>query len=72
VKAFATSYLPKAQSHLDMSQAVLTALNSTAGATDGLPRTGSSSGGLVGLGVAALLLGLATLRLSRRSAAAQS
>jgi putative membrane protein len=72
VKAFATSYLPKAQSHLDMSKAVLSELSATAGAADGLPRTGSSTGGLVGFGSAALLLGLATLGLSRRSATARS
>ena len=68
VKAFATSYLPKAQSHLDMSKAVLGELNAAAGAADGLPRTGSSTGGLAGFGVAALLLGLATLGWSRRGA----
>jgi putative membrane protein len=72
VKAFATSYLPKAQSHLDMSKAVLSELRTTAGAANGLPRTGRSTGGLAGFGMAALLLGLATLGLSRRSAAARS
>jgi putative membrane protein len=73
VKAFATSYLPKAQSHLDMSREVQSALSGaqTAGATD-LPRTGRSVGALAGFGILVSLLGLGAIRLSRRSASAPS
>ena len=72
VKAFATSYLPKAQGHLDMSRAVLGEISSTGTAAGGLPRTGRSTGGLARFGAAALLLGLATLGLSRRRVATRS
>ncbi|HEV3365666.1 MAG TPA: DUF4142 domain-containing protein [Acidimicrobiia bacterium] len=73
VKAFATSYVPKAQSHLDMSREVQAALSGTqtAGATD-LPRTGGSVGPLAGFGILVSLLGLGAIRLSRRSASAPS
>jgi putative membrane protein len=73
VKAFATSYVPKAQSHLDMSRTVQAQLSGTETArAEGLPRTGRSTGGLAGLGIVALLLGLGVVGLSRRSAAAPS
>jgi putative membrane protein len=74
VKAFATSYVPKAQSHLDMSRTVQSQLSGTEAArgTDGLPRTGRSTGLLAGLGTMALFLGLGVVRLSRRSDAASS
>jgi putative membrane protein len=75
VKAFATSYVPKAQAHLDMSRAVQSQLSGTEsarGTADGLPRTGRSTGQLGGLGMLALLLGLGAVALSRRSAAPPS
>lgn len=73
VKAFATAYLPKAQSHLDMSRAVQAELGATqpAPAAGGLPRTGRSTAALAGFGLAALLLGLSALRLSHRPATAR-
>jgi len=74
VKAFATKYLPKAQSHLDMSRTAQTQLSGTetARAANGLARTGRSTGRLAGFGIVALLLGLSVVRLSRRSAATPS
>jgi putative membrane protein len=69
VKAFATSYLPKAQSHLDMSRTVQGQLSGTetARGPESMPRTGRSTVPLAGLGLGAMLLGLATVRLTRRS-----
>jgi putative membrane protein len=66
VKAFATDYLPKAQMHLEHSQATQTALASGGPAENELARTGSGSSGpltIVGLGFA--LVGLAARRWSR-------
>jgi putative membrane protein len=66
VKAFATAYLPKAQSHLDMSRTVQSQLSSTGTTSPDLARTGRSTDRLAGLGLVALLLGLG---LRQRSAA---
>ena len=66
VKAFATDYLPKAQSHLEHSQATQAALASGGAAENELARTGSgSSGPLAVVGFAFALLGLVARRWSR-------
>jgi putative membrane protein len=66
VKAFATDYLPKAQMHLEHSEATQGALASGAPAENELARTGSgSSGPLAVVGFALALLGLVARRWSR-------
>jgi putative membrane protein len=73
VKAFATEYLPKAQMHLEHSQATQTALASgegteTArdGSAPGLARTGSESGPLAAIGLGLATFGLIARRYGRR------
>ena len=73
VKAFATSYLPKAQMHLQHSQTTQAALASpdaTETARDGsapaLARTGTESGPLTAIGLGLALLGLTARRWGRR------
>jgi putative membrane protein len=66
VKAFATSYVPKAQGHLDMSRTVLSQISAASAGADALPRTGRSTESLVLFGFAALLLGLGAVGLSRQ------
>jgi putative membrane protein len=63
VKAFATDYLPKAQMHLQHSQAAQTDLG-TGGAD--LPRTGRDSAPLTAIGLGLASLGLVVRRLSGR------
>jgi putative membrane protein len=68
VKAFATDYLPKAQMHLEHSQATQTALASgtTGQAANELARTGSGhSRPLAAIGFGFALLGLVARRWSR-------
>lgn len=66
VKAFATDYLPKAQSHLEHSQATQGALASGGAAANELARTGSGrTGPLAVVGFAFALLGLVARRWSR-------
>jgi len=65
VKAFATEYLPKAQMHLQHSQAAQTSLASGTGAS-ALPRTGSESAPLTALGLTLAVLGLITRQWSAR------
>jgi putative membrane protein len=67
VKAFATDYLPKAQMHLEHSQAVQSALASgTAGNAPELARTGSGhSRPLAAVGLGFALVGLIARRWSR-------
>lgn len=67
VKAFATEYAPKAQMHLEHSQAAQAALASgTAGDATGLPRTGSESGPLTAIGISLASVGLVARRWGRR------
>jgi putative membrane protein len=73
VKAFATSYLPKAQMHLQHSQTTQAALanpDGTEAAGDGsapaLARTGTESGPLTAFGLGLALLGLTARRWGRR------
>lgn len=63
VKAFATEYLPKAQMHLQHSQAARTELASSSGAA--LPRTGVGGGRLPAIGAALAALGLVVRRTGR-------
>ena len=66
VKAFATEYAPRAQMHLEHSQAAQAELASaTTGGTPGLARTGSGSGPLVLFGVGLASLGLIVRRWGR-------
>lgn len=58
VKAFATGYLPKAQGHLRMAQALQTQLQSAETGAATLPRTGSATGLLTVVGMGLALLGL--------------
>lgn len=67
VKAFATEYVPKAQMHLQHSQAAQAALASgTAGDAPGLPRTGAGSGPLTAIGLGLASVGLIARRWGRR------
>ncbi len=67
VKAFATEYVPKAQSHLQHSQEVQAALASgTAGEAPGLARTGTESGPLTAIGIGLASVGLVARRWGRR------
>ena len=66
VKAFATEYAPKAQMHLQHSQAAQAELASAAsGAAPDLARTGAGSGPLVVFGVGLASLGLIVRRWGR-------
>jgi putative membrane protein len=71
VKAFATEYLPKAQMHLQHSQAAQSDLTGAAGtetARDGSPlaRTGTGSGPLAAIGLGLATFGVITRRCGRR------
>ena len=66
VKAFATEYVPKAQMHLQHSQAAQSALASDASA---LPRTGTESGPMTAIGLGLASVGLVIRRWGRRSTA---
>lgn len=67
VKAFATEYLPKAQMHLQHSQAAQAELASAESSTaPGLPRTGTGSAPLVAMGAALASLGLVARQWGRR------
>jgi len=65
VKAFATEYLPKAQMHLQHSQAAQAELGTTNLAT-GLPRTGTGSSPLAAIGVGLASIGLVAREWGRR------
>ena len=58
VKAFATGYLPKAQGHLRMAQAVQTQLQAAGTGAEALPRTGSATGLLAVVGMGLAMLGV--------------
>lgn len=63
VKAFATEYLPKAQMHLQHSQAAQAELASgTTERARGLPRTGTGSGPLTAIGLGLASVGLIARR----------
>jgi putative membrane protein len=66
VKAFATNYQPKAQMHLEHSQAAQAALNESSGAP-AIPKTGSGSLPLAALGVALASIGLIARRCGVRN-----
>ena len=67
VKAFATEYVPKAQMHLQHSQAAQAELVSgTAAKSPGLPRTGTGSGPLTAIGVGLASVGVVVRRWGRR------
>jgi putative membrane protein len=66
VKAFATEYVPKAQMHLQHSQAVQAELASATADAPGLPRTGAGSAPLTVIGVALASVGLLARRWGRR------
>jgi putative membrane protein len=66
VKAFATEYVPKAQMHLQHSQAAQAELASGTADAPGLPRTGTGSTPLTAIGLALASVGLLTRRWSRR------
>lgn len=67
VKAFATEYVPKAQMHLQHSQAAQAELASgTAEKSPGLPRTGTGSGPLTAIGVGLASVGVVVRRWGRR------
>ena len=67
VKAFATDYLPKAQMHLQHSQAAQAELASgTAGGAPGLARTGAGSKPLAAIGLGLASVGLLARRWGRR------
>ena len=65
VKAFATEYLPKAQMHLQHSQAAQA--EAASADASALPRTGTGSGPLAGIGVGLAALGLAARRCGGRA-----
>jgi putative membrane protein len=67
VKAFATDYAPKAQMHLQHSQAAQAALSSesTQGTSPDLARTGTASGPLILFGIGLVSVGLVGRRLGR-------
>jgi putative membrane protein len=65
VKAFATSYVPKAKMHLQHSQAAQTELNSAAANAPGLARTGSESAPLIVFSLGLVSVGLAARRMGR-------
>jgi putative membrane protein len=68
VKAFATEYLPKAQMHLQHSQATQAALATGDTGTDApdLPRTGTGSAPLTAIGLGLATLGLVARQWGRR------
>jgi putative membrane protein len=67
VKAFATEYVPKAQMHLQHSQAAQAELASGTDETArGLPRTGAESRPLMAIGVGLASVGLLARRWGRR------
>lgn len=66
VKAFATEYIPRAQRHLQHSQAAQAALNSeTARGAPDLARTGAGSGPLLVFGLGLVSVGLVARRWGR-------
>jgi putative membrane protein len=69
VKAFATEYVPKAQMHLQHSQAAQAELASAPAAdAPGLARTGAGSGPMTAIGLGLASIGLVARRWGRRSA----
>ena len=66
VKAFATEYLPKAQMHLQHSQAAQSQGGSAAAGASALPRTGTGSAPLAGIGAGLASAGVVARRWGRR------